>query len=607
MQLTEKQHEVMDTEGHLLVRGGPGSGKTTVSILKAAKIAEKHLRPGQKILFLSFARATISRVVEAIDYEQKIPPTQKSRIDVETYHSFFWRILKTHGYLIGLPRRLTILTPPSEAIALSEVRSAFPARDLSEEQKVGKKVAEDDERIRLAMTLGQVCFDLFASYVGDILQGSARIRCLIATMYPVIILDEFQDTNAQQWRVVQALGSLCRLIALADPEQRIYDWLGADPARLDHFRESFSPKEVDLSTTNHRSAGTEIAVFGNDLLTGKFSQNTYKGVEFDCFEPFLEQAMTKLVTTTYTARQRLIKQGVKKWSLAILVPTKRMTRLVSDALRQPPAQMTEVPHFAVIEMEAAILGAEIIAILLQPTLNDHHFAQFIDLMCNFFQGKGGDDPTQKALKEAAGIRKAYEELLVCLSEKKTMRKNSIILNMLTVYNQTRALVLTGEPDKDWRDIRRILENGTCDRLKEVADEARNIRVLDRGTQLRQALSQDWRDNGSYRNALSIVRQAFIQEHFSTNGKPEVGVVVMNIHKAKGKQFDEVIIFEGWPIVRKGQAPYNADRIVRFNSRRNIDDQTRQSFRVSVTRAKYQVTILTPRTDPCVLLTPEESV
>jgi len=607
MQLTEKQLEVMETEGHLLVRGGPGSGKTTVSILKAAKIVEQYLRSGQKILFLSFARATVSRVVEAIDYEQKIPPTQKSRIDVETYHSFFWRILKTHGYLIGLPRRLTILTPPSEAIALSEIRSAFPARDLSEEQKIGKKIAEDVERIRLAMTLGQVCFDLFASYVGDILQGSARIRCLIATMYPVIILDEFQDTNSQQWRVVQALGSYCRLIALADPEQRIYDWLGADPARLDHFRKSFSPKEVDLSTNNHRSAGTEIAVFGNDLLTGKFSQSIYKGVTFDCFEPFHEQAMTKLVTTTFTARQRLIKQGVKNWSLAILVPTKRMTRLVSDALRQPPAQMTEVPHFAVIEMEAAILGAEIIALLLQPSLNDRHFAQFVDLMCNFFQGKGGDDPTQTALREAASIRRAYEELLVCQAENRTIRKNSIIINMLTVYDQTRALVLTGDPDKDWRDMRRILENGTCIRLKEVADEVRNIRVLDRGMQLRQALSQDWRDNGSYRNALSIVRQAFIQEHFSTNGRPEVGVVVMNIHKAKGKQFDEVIIFEGWPIIRKGQVTYNADRIVRFNSRRNIDDQTRHSFRVSVTRAKYQVTILTPRTDPCVLFTPQESV
>ena len=63
MELTKKQQEIMDANGHLLVTGGPGSGKTTVSILKAGQIAARDLRPGQKILFLSFARATVSRVI----------------------------------------------------------------------------------------------------------------------------------------------------------------------------------------------------------------------------------------------------------------------------------------------------------------------------------------------------------------------------------------------------------------------------------------------------------------------------------------------------------------------------------------------------------------
>ena len=126
MELSDGQKEVMEAEDHLLVMGGPGSGKTTISILKAADVAENELGPGQKVLFLSFARATVSRVVEAIEHEQQIPSEQKRLIDVETYHSFFWRILKTHGYLIGLPRRLFILTPPDEAIALSEIRLGFP-------------------------------------------------------------------------------------------------------------------------------------------------------------------------------------------------------------------------------------------------------------------------------------------------------------------------------------------------------------------------------------------------------------------------------------------------------------------------------------------------
>lgn len=64
VELTDVQKEVIQASGHQLVTGGPGSGKTTVSILKAAKIAREALGPGQRILFLSFARATVSRVLE---------------------------------------------------------------------------------------------------------------------------------------------------------------------------------------------------------------------------------------------------------------------------------------------------------------------------------------------------------------------------------------------------------------------------------------------------------------------------------------------------------------------------------------------------------------
>ena len=601
MELTEKQHEIMNAAGHLLVTGGPGSGKTTVSILKAAKIAERELGPGQKILFLSFARASVSRVVEAIEYEQKIPREQKRQIDVETYHSFFWRILKAHGYLVGLPRWLSILTPPEEAIALSTIRSGFVADSkLNDAEKIEKKSRENAERRRLARDEGRVCFDLFAPTVGDILHGSKRIQKLVATMYPNIILDEFQDTNAEQWRVVQALGLHSTLIALADPEQRIYDFIGADPERINHFIAAFTPTEKDLSSDNHRSAGTDIALFGNDLLTGKFRRESYTGVEFCLYDPYGGPAMTSLVTNTYAARSRLASCGNKDWSLAVLVPTKKMTRLVSDTFRTPPAGMQTISHVAVVELEAAILGAEVIGFLMQPNVDGHHFKQFIALLVNYYHGKGGNSPTQGDLKEAKKIQKAYDEWLTRKADGKEIRKNSILVAILTTYTESLALSLTGDPDSDWQAMRSILENGICSRLKGLAEEVRNIRLLDRGTQLRQELSQDWRDNGVYANALTIIRQAFIREHFSTNAKPETGVVVMNMHKAKGKQFDEVIIFEGWPRIVKGKIVANFDRIVRGNDRTEINDQARQNFRVSVTRSKQKTIILTPKRDPCEL-------
>ena len=123
IELTQKQKDVLAADGHALVKGGPGSGKTTVSILKAGNIVKERLRRGQRVLFLSFARATVSRVLEAVDEEGELPREVKRLIEVDTYHAFFWRLIKTHGYLLGLPRRLNILTPHNEAVALSEIRN----------------------------------------------------------------------------------------------------------------------------------------------------------------------------------------------------------------------------------------------------------------------------------------------------------------------------------------------------------------------------------------------------------------------------------------------------------------------------------------------------
>lgn len=599
MELTKKQFKIMAADGHLLVTGGPGSGKTTVSILKAAQLAERALRPGQKVLFLSFARATVSRVVEAIEYEQQVPRELKRRIDVETYHSFFWRILKAHGYLVGLPRGIRTLTPPEEAVALSGLRNSYPATSRLDNVQAAEKVAaENVERVRLAREEGRVCFDLFAPLVGDILTGSARIRKLLATMHPAIVLDEFQDTNAEQWRVVHALGEFTTLIALADPEQRIYDFIGADPERLTQLCRAFAPTEVDLSTDNHRSPDTDIAAFGNDILKGEFRQEAYTGVRCVTFASNADQAFSSLVTSTYKARARLVNEGITDWSLAVLVPTKRMTRQVSDAFRSPPASMKEIPHLAAIDLEATILGAEVLAVLMQPGADDRHFEHFIMLVVNYFRGKGGDNPSKTALDEADGIQKAYDAYV---TGGRVLRKNSRLVAMRDAYEQARKLDKTGDPNEDWTAIRSLFEDCGCKRLQEIAQETRNIRLLARGTQLRQSLAQDWRDNGTYRNALTIIRQAFVQEHFATNAKPESGVVVMNMHKAKGKQFDEVIIFEGWPIMQWGKIVHNPDRIVRFNARDSANEQARQNLRVSVTRARRRTTILTPVNDPCVLL------
>lgn len=599
MELTSPQLEILTIAGHLLVKGGPGSGKTTIAILKAADIANTQLKPEQRVLFLSFARATVSRVLQAIEFEQKIPAPLRQKIEVDTYHSFFWRIVKSHGYLIGLPRSLTILTPPEASIALSEIRSEYD-RKATKEQKQERSSREAAERGRLATKDGRICFDLFAPYVAQILGGSQRVRRLIANRYPVIILDEFQDTNGSQWAVMQHLGQESILHALADPEQRIYGWIGADPQRLNQFISAFAPACKDLSTDNHRSRGTDIALFANDLLAGNFQQEDYRGIERKLYPPNEGQAYTSLIAEVYNARKRLADTGRKDWSLAVLVPTKKLMQVVSDVFSEPPANMSSIRHTSSVDMDGPILSAYVVGFLLQPA-EQNHFEKFIDLLCDYYQGRRGSEVTKGDIEVVKKNRSAFAEFVTRTAAGKAIRGNSILVKLLDTYQAARALKLLGDPEKDWISVRRVLKESNCSQLQEVAHEVRNVRLLERGTVLRQGLSQDWRDNGCYRNALEIIQQAFLQEHLAATTKPETGVVVMNMHKAKGKQFDEVIIFEGWPRTAKRQIVANPDRIVQSNLRENADEESRQNFRVAITRAKQKTLILTPSGNPCVLL------
>jgi DNA helicase II / ATP-dependent DNA helicase PcrA len=603
--LTPKQKQVLAARANVLVTGGPGSGKTTVAILKAAAVADAGLQPAQKILFLSFARATVARILEAIAEESTLTAEARRRIEVDTYHAFFWRILKTHGYLVGLPRRLDLLTPPNEAIALSFIRRGFKAPNkLSATEQIEKAALEAAERTRLATEDGRVCFGLFAPYVAQLLGSSHRIRQLTSVAFPCVVLDEFQDTSADQWGVVKAIGQTSTLIALADPEQRIFEFAGAEAKRLQQYKDTFRPTIVDLQAENHRSKGTDIALFGNDILTGRFTKKAYEGIHYDTFAANANQAFSRLHSEALQARARLVKAGTQNWSVAILVPTRKLTRLVSDALREPLAGMPPIAHTAAVEMEGPILAAELLAYLLQQEEGSTAELRCVELICGFFRGKHGDTPTKTDTTEADRIDIAYARCAEKEATGAAPPKNSLYHAIHATLREARTLTLTGDPDIDWITVRTVLEASACPRLREMASEVRNVRLLERGMQLRQALSNDWRANGAYPNALAITRTAFVQEHFASAFRPEKGVVVMNMHKAKGKQFDEVIIFEGWPVFNGNQISANPHRIVRDNRRTGDLAQARQTFRVSLTRAKQRTTILTPARDCCILLIPE---
>jgi DNA helicase II / ATP-dependent DNA helicase PcrA len=141
-----KRQSVLDESGPILVTGGPGSGKTTIALTKAQLVIQRGLLPGQSVLFLSFSRAAVARVIEAS--KTQLPRALQSKLSIQTFHSFFWQMLKSYGYLLGAPRSLRLLMPHDEAAARNEVE--------------GNSGDWQIEREHLFRQEGKFVFDLFA-------------------------------------------------------------------------------------------------------------------------------------------------------------------------------------------------------------------------------------------------------------------------------------------------------------------------------------------------------------------------------------------------------------------------------------------------------------
>lgn len=565
----EKRTAILKETNHVLIMGGPGSGKTTIALFKAKHIVESGaLKTGQRVLFLSFARATISRIEEHAG--NLISREIKKCIEINTYHGFVWSILKNHGYLLS-PYPVKLWSPHEAASRLMGVSGDDRA----------------EEMLKVFNNEGLIHFDLFAKLCNKLLISSCALRRIISDTYPVIILDEFQDTNCDEWELIRTLGIDSKLVALADPDQRIFEFRGADPRRVTHFIEQFNPPVYDFGKENNRSNGTDIVQFGNDLLTGINKENTYQDVTIIRY-PFRKKPLNHahLKIAVLNAINRLNQADSPNWSLAVLVPTNALMMEVSDTFQRTQRlkngkELPIIRHEVSIETAGPSLAAVFLATLLDSNRSER---KLVEALINHITGRRGNKaPSKKDVSVANALRKY-------LDTGKIAGKNQIALvnDCKQLIDSVNKMAFSGSVIADWKKILDLINERRTLYLEILASDLQYLRLLQRGSQLYWSLDELWRGTNSYTGAVEAVSEALLQEHFSMSTKTWSGINVMTIHKSKGKEFDEVIIYEG----------HFQNRIVRNPDRIDV---ARLNLRVAVTRAKKHATIMTPAEDPCPLL------
>ncbi|PMS16459.1 ATP-dependent helicase [Trinickia dabaoshanensis] len=579
-EICQLREAVLACEGHALVLGGPGSGKTTIALRKAVKRIKEGMAPGQSALFLSFSRAAVSRIADAAKLEAS--KGERSQLSIQTFHSFFWEVLKTHAYLLGAPRKLSILLPQDE----KAISGGIDEEDEGWAQWVS-------ERERLFRQEGRIAFDLFAPNAAELLATSSYLLRSIGQRYPIIIVDEAQDTGQHAWRCVEMLASHTQIICLADLDQQIFDYLpGVGPERVDAIRATLQPMEVDFGLQNHRSPDSEILTFGNDILNGVVRGAPYKGVSALRYRPenpppnwnhLLRWALREVIRAVKASTDRSIE------TIAILVPNNRSALKMSNALNALGSNDGKpVKHKLLFDEAQALLSARLAAFLLEPKVTENTEADLATCLEMIAAGK------RSTGKGRTAVAKLLEQATKIRSGKALTVKIAKAIRIL--FAELRSKGFSGDPSKDWILVKQTLRNSGHAELESVANQLDFLVAFQRGNRISASLAAVWLRDGAYTNARAALDAALAQEQIVDGVEPPTGLLVMNFHKAKGKQFDGVII------VREARRT-NAGVDSSFIWRGDIPpySKSRKVLRVGLTRARVHAIILDPLWPVCPLL------
>jgi len=568
VELDDTRRDILAADGHLLVQGGPGCGKTTIALLKASTRLDT-LHPEQRVLFLSFSRAAVRQISDRM--RGILNRASRDRLEVRTFHSFFLELVRCHGPLLnGKP-------------------SSFIAPDRERQLRADFDGDWPQETHRLAHEEGRYVFDRLAGTAATVLGTNPAVRALYSDTYPLIIVDELQDTNDDQWRAVRALSETSTIMCLADPDQRIFDFVeGVDEKRVEQVIEHLDPTLFDLSKDNHRSPGGGLLDYANAVLRNDATQPPLRNViTWQYAWPVTCEAQVHRALVAL--REHLEKQLGHIPTIAVLAPTNALVARVSETIgadRADPRDAAKVLSAIDHELNwdpdlSAAAGYVVASIMEWPGLpRAQAIPGTLSAIAGFYRIKlaGG---TAGARSTISTIDKAT----AALQTGRTVRAKAA---QVIVKAFDAGVRLTGEPVSDWQVARARLHGAK--ELEEIFAKARLLRLFKATDALAWALMDAWDGQNAYTDAAQAVRRVLANETLEASQAEPVAVSLMNMHKSKGKEFDAVIIAEGQYSAPLLDPTWNATR----------SQAARRLLRVAITRARHGVILV--RSAECARLT-----
>ena len=304
-ELNDDQYKAVTAPfGPALVLAGAGSGKTRTLTYRVAYLLSEGVNP-EDILLLTFTNKASKQMLERVE---ELTGFGAHRFLGGTFHHVGGQVLRLFGDSIGLPRNYTILDDSDSDSLLSEVirdldpdffkskenpkakpikgiisysrNVMVPIEDVAKGRypSNGELLAKIDSFMReyqeAKISRGLADYDDLLVLWLQVLEQNREAAEYYQNRFSHILVDEYQDVNTLQARIVDKIGANHQIMAVGDDAQCIYTWRGADIDQILSFPERHPGTKIFKIETNYRSS-PEILKFANGILENRKTDENF--------------------------------------------------------------------------------------------------------------------------------------------------------------------------------------------------------------------------------------------------------------------------------------------------------------------------------------------
>jgi len=600
---------VLHGAGPLLVFAGAGSGKTRVITYRIARLLAEEGVPPYRILAVTFTNKAAGEMRQRLT---ALAGALANDLWVGTFHSISARLLRRYGSELGLSQRFSIYDDSDQKALITRVIRAagYDERELTPKlclSRIHKKKQEgiSPSDIDPSPEFDATQIQIYADYeralrAADAVDFDDLILCMVRLLearpspgsltgqagehlrgrYDYVLVDEFQDTNAIQYRWVRAFAERTKnLCVVGDDDQSIYSWRGADIRNIREFVRDFPDATVVKLEQNYRSSGNIVRCAQHVIEEAAERQEKVLWTEAAAGDKIVVSALrdereeAELVARTLRER---IASGVSPNELAVFYRINAQSRVLEEALRQ-----TKLPYQIVGGMRfferAEVKNLLAYLRFLRNPKSDADLVRIINLPVRGI----GDKTVERLLARASASGKSVFEALGDALEDAELAGGAK-KRLLSFYELMRQLA-SSESDLRPSDLAElVLERTGYRQSLKAENNAEADARLENLAELVGSIKEYETEaiGGSRTPSLDeyLERVALVADIDAVQAS--ACVLLMTVHSAKGLEFDTVMLTG----MEEEIFPY---RGLESESNDEIEEERRLAY-VAITRARRRL-------------------